>query len=230
MPEATAPRRGYRYYDLIVASFVAVLLISNIASTKILALGPLSFDGGTLLFPIGYIFGDILTEVYGYARGRRVIHAGFVANLVMALFLALVGALPSAEGWNNQYAYTVILGLTPRIVSASLVAYLAGSFCNSWVLSRLKVRTRGRWLWLRTIASTLVGEGIDTLLFVSIAFVGILPNALLTAVFVSNYLFKVGLEVVMTPLTYRVVNGLKRAEGEDYYDVGTDYSPFSTRI
>jgi uncharacterized integral membrane protein (TIGR00697 family) len=122
------------------------------------------------------------------------------------------------------------LGMTPRIVSASLVAYLAGSFCNSWVLSRLKVRTRGRWLWLRTIASTLVGEGIDTLLFVSIAFVGILPNALLTAVFVSNYLFKVGLEVVMTPLTYRVVNGLKRAEGEDYYDVGTDYSPFSTRI
>jgi uncharacterized integral membrane protein (TIGR00697 family) len=231
VPEDSAPRRGgYRYYDLIVASFVAVLLISNIASTKILALGPLSFDGGTLLFPISYIFGDILTEVYGYARGRRVIHAGFVANLVMALFLALVGALPSAEGWNNQSAYEAILGMTPRIVTASLVAYLAGSFSNSWVLARLKVRTRGRWLWLRTITSTLVGEGIDTLLFVSIAFVGILPNTLLTAVFVSNYLFKVGLEVVMTPLTYRVVNGLKRAEGEDFYDTNTDYSPFSTRI
>jgi hypothetical protein len=227
---SSARRRAYRYYDLIVAAFVAVLLISNIASTKILALGPLSFDGGTLLFPVSYIFGDILTEVYGYARGRRVIHAGFVANLGMALFLALVGALPPAEGWTNQSAYEAILGMTPRIVTASLVAYLAGSFSNSWVMARLKVRTKGRWLWLRTISSTLLGEGIDTLLFVTIAFVGVLPNALLTAVFLSNYLFKVGLEVVMTPVTYRVVRGLKRAEGEDFYDYDTDLNPLSTRI
>ncbi|MHB1318197.1 MAG: queuosine precursor transporter, partial [Anaerolineae bacterium] len=173
---------------------------------------------------------DILTEVYGYARGRRVIHAGFVANLGMALFLALVGALPSAEGWTHQPAYEAILGMTPRIVTASLVAYLAGSFSNSWVMARLKVRTKGRWLWLRTISSTLLGEGIDTLLFVTIAFVGVLPNALLTAVFLSNYAFKVGLEVVMTPVTYRVVHGLKRAEGEDYYDYDTDLNPLSTRI
>lgn len=224
------PRRAYRYYDLIFAAFVAVLLVSNIASTKILALGPFSFDGGTLLFPVSYIFGDILTEVYGYARGRRVIHAGFVANLAMALFLALVGALPPAEGWTNQPAYEAILGMTPRIVTASLVAYLAGSFCNSWVMARLKVRTKGRWLWLRTISSTLLGEGVDTLLFVTIAFVGALPNALLTAVFISNYLFKVGLEVVMTPVTYRVVRGLKRGEGEDFYDYDTDLNPLSTRL
>ena len=230
MSEGATTSQSYRYYDLIVAAFVAVLLISNIASTKILALGPLNFDGGTLLFPVSYIFGDVLTEVYGYARGRRVIHAGFLANLGMALLLALVGALPPAEGWNNQRAYQAILGMTPRIVTASLVAYLAGSFSNSWVMARLKIRTRGRWLWVRTIGSTLVGEGIDTLLFVAIAFVGVLPNALLASVFYSNYVFKVGLEALMTPVTYRVVNGLKRAEGQDFYDYDTDFSPFSTRL
>jgi queuosine precursor transporter len=228
--ESITPRRAYRYYDLIFAAFVAVLLISNIASTKILALGPLTFDGGTLLFPISYIFGDILTEVYGYARGRRVIHGGFVAALVMALTLALVGALPPAEGWENQPAYEAILGQTPRIVSASLVAYLAGSFSNSWIMARLKIRTRGRWLWVRTIASTLVGEGIDTALFVAIAFGGVLPNALLLSVAISNYIFKVGIEVLLTPVTYRVVHGLKRVEDEDFYDYGTDFSPFKTDV
>jgi len=224
------PRRGYQYYDLIAVAFVSVLLVSNVASTKVLALGPFSFDGGTLLFPISYIFGDVLTEVYGYARGRRVIHAGFVANLGMALFLALVGALPPAQGWANQAAYETILGMTPRIVSASLVAYFAGSFANAWVLARLKVRTMGRWLWLRTITSTIVGEGIDTLLFVAIAFVGVLPQALRRDVFFSNYVFKVALEVMMTPVTYRVINGLKKAEGVDYYDLDTDWTPFSTRV
>lgn len=222
-------RTGYRYYDLIMAAFVAVLLVSNVASSKILRLGPFSFDGGTLLFPVSYIFGDVLTEVYGYARSRRVIWAGFAAALGMALILMLVGALPPAEGWENQPAYDAILGLTPRIVAASLIAYWAGSFSNSWVMARLKLATRGRWLWLRTISSTLVGEGVDTLLFVLIAFYGALPGALLLAVIVSNYVFKCGLEALMTPVTYRVVNGLKRAEREDYYDADTNFSPFALR-
>jgi hypothetical protein len=224
-----SPRSPYRYYDLIMASFVAVLLISNVASSKILMLGPFSFDGGTLLFPVSYIFGDVLTEVYGYARSRRVIWAGFGAALLMALVFILVGALPPAEGWENQAAYDAILGLTPRIVAASLIAYWSGSFSNSWVMARLKLVTRGRWLWLRTISSTLVGEGIDTLLFVLIAFYGELPGALLLTVIVSNYVFKCGLEAIMTPVTYRVVNGLKHAEHEDYYDVDTNLSPFALR-
>ena len=222
--------RVYRYYDLIMASFVAVLLISNVASTKILVLGPFTFDGGTILFPISYIFGDILTEVYGYARSRRVIWVGFAANLLMALVFALVGALPPAEGWEHQQAYEAILGITPRIVAASLVAYFAGSFSNSWVMAKRKVLTSGRWLWTRTIASTLVGQGIDTALFVVLAFYGILPTALLTSIVISNYVFKCALEATVTPITYQVVNGLKRAENEDYYDIETDMTPFSVDV
>ncbi len=223
-------QRVYRYYDLIMASFVAVLLISNVASTKILVLGPFTFDGGTILFPISYIFGDILTEVYGYARSRRVIWAGFAANLLMAMVFALVGALPPAAGWEHQEAYEVILGITPRIVLASLVAYFAGSFSNSWVMAKMKVLTSGRWLWTRTIASTLVGQGIDTALFVVLAFYGILPTALLTSIVISNYVFKCALEATVTPITYKVVNGLKRAENEDYYDIETDMTPFSVDV
>jgi queuosine precursor transporter len=228
MPDTS--QRVYRYYDLIMASFVAVLLISNVASTKILVLGPFTFDGGTILFPISYIFGDILTEVYGYARSRRVIWVGFAANLLMALVFALVGALPPAAGWEHQEAYEAILGITPRIVLASLVAYFAGSFSNSWVMARMKVLTSGRWLWTRTIASTLVGQGIDTALFVALAFYGILPTALLTSIVISNYVFKCALEATVTPITYRVVNGLKRAENEDYYDIETDMTPFSVDV
>jgi queuosine precursor transporter len=223
-------QRVYRYYDLIMASFVAVLLISNVASTKILVLGPFTFDGGTILFPISYIFGDILTEVYGYARSRRVIWAGFAANLLMALVFALVGALPPAEGWEHQHAYEAILGITPRIVMASLVAYFAGSFSNSWMMARMKVLTSGRWLWTRTIASTLVGQGIDTALFVVLAFYGVLPTALLISIVISNYVFKCALEATVTPITYQVVNGLKRAENEDYYDIETDMTPFSVDV
>lgn len=230
MTQGTTAPRAYRYYDLIMAAFVTVLLVSNIASTKILKLGPFTFDGGTILFPISYIFGDVLTEVYGYARGRRVIHVGFVANIGMVLVLALVGALPPAEGWEHQAAYEAILGMTPRIVVASLVAYFAGSFSNSWVLARMKVMTQGRWLWTRTIASTLVGEGVDTALFVLIAFGGVLPWPLLWSVMASNYVFKCGIEALMTPITYRVVNGLKRAEREDYYDYDTNFSPFVTKL
>jgi uncharacterized integral membrane protein (TIGR00697 family) len=224
-----ARKRGYKYFDLVMALFVAVLLISNIASSKILTLGPFTFDGGTLLFPISYIFGDILTEVYGYRRSRRVIWVGFACAALMAGVLALVGALPPAEGWDNQAAYEAILGTTPRIVLASLIAYFAGEFSNSYTLAKMKVLTRGRWLWTRTIGSTLVGEAVDTLLFVTIAFAGILPWSLFWSIIISNYLFKCGLEAAMTPLTYRITNFLKREENEDVYDTDTDFNPFKLR-
>jgi uncharacterized integral membrane protein (TIGR00697 family) len=218
--------QGYRYFDLIMALFVAVLLISNIASSKILQLGPFTFDGGTLLFPISYIFGDILTEVYGYRRSRRVIWVGFGSAALMAGVLAVVGALPPAEGWEYQEAYEAILGTTPRIVLASLIAYFAGEFSNSYVLAKMKILTQGRWLWTRTIGSTLVGEGVDTLLFVTIAFAGILPWRLFWSIVISNYVFKVGLEAAMTPITYRVTGFLKRTENVDVYDTDTDFNPF----
>lgn len=223
-------RRPYRYFDLIMVGFVSTLMISNIASSKILDLGFFTFDGGTLLFPIAYILGDVVTEVYGYIRARRVIWAGFGANLLMALVLMLVGVLPPAEGWEHQQAYEAILGATPRIVLGSLIAYWVGSFANSWLMAKMKILTRGRWLWTRTIASTLVGEGIDTVLFVLIAFYGVLPQATLTAVIVSNYIFKCAVEALITPITYRVVNGLKRAEQEDYYDYDTDFNPLKLNI
>ncbi len=222
-------RRASRYFDLVMALFVAVLLISNVASSKILKLGPLTFDGGTILFPLSYIFGDILTEVYGYARSRRVIWVGFICAALSALIFGVVGLLPAAPGWEAQDAYMAILGQTPRIVLASLIAYFAGEFSNSYVLARLKIVTRGRWLWLRTISSTLVGEGVDTLLFVAIAFAGAQPAALLVSVIISNYIFKCGIEALATPLTYQVVRFLKRVEGEDHYDVGTDFNPFRLR-
>ena len=218
---------GYRYYDLVLAAFVAVLLISNIASTKILLLGPFTFDGGTILFPISYIFGDILVEVYGYARARRVIWAGFAFLGLMAGVLWIVGSLPAAPGWENQEAYLRILGQTPRIVAGSLLGYACGSFSNSVVMALLKVRTRGRWLWLRTIGSTVVGEGVDTLAFCLVAFAGVLPWNTLWLVVVSNYVFKVGIETLATPLTYAVTGYLKRGEGVDVYDYDTNLSPFS---
>lgn len=218
--------RRHRYFDLIMALFVAVLLISNVASTKIMRLGPFTFDGGTILFPVSYIFGDILTEVYGYRRSRRVIWTGFVCTGLMALVLTIVGALPPAEGWDNQAAYQTILGQTPRIVMGSLIAYFAGEFSNSYTLAKMKIWTGGRWLWTRTIGSTLIGEGVDTLLFVIIAFAGTMPGALLWSIIISNYLFKVGVEAAMTPVTYRVAGFLKRVEQEDVYDIGTDFNPF----
>jgi len=217
----------YRAFDLIMALFVAVLLISNVASSKIVRLGPLSFDGGTLLFPLSYIFGDILTEVYGYARSRRVIWVGFLSALLLAGTLALVGWLPAAADWAGQDAYRAILGQTPRIVLGSLVAYFAGEFANSYTLARLKLRTRGRLLWLRTIASTLVGQAVDTGLFVVIAFAGVLSPSLLASVVVSNYVFKVAVEAAATPVTYKVVDHLKRVEGVDHFDWSTNFSPFA---
>jgi len=229
--EATSPRgeRLYRWIDLVTAAFVAVLLISNIASTKILLLGPFTFDGGTILFPLAYIFGDVLTEVYGYSRSRRVIWTGFFWVLSAAAVFALVDWLPPAPGWDLQSSFHAILGQTPRIVVASLIAYFAGEFSNSFIMAKMKLATRGKWLWTRTIGSTLVGQGVDTALFLGIAFLGVLPPDLLLSVFISNYIFKVGVEALFTPVTYRVTNFLKRSEREDYYDVGTDFNPFSMR-
>ena len=199
-PEAPT-RRGYRYFDLVMAAFVAVLMISNVASTKILDLGWFTFDGGTLLFPISYIFGDVLTEVYGYSRSRRVIWTGFAAAALMAGVFALVGALPADPTWGLQGAYDAILGQTPRIVAGSLVAYFAGSFSNAWVMAKMKLLTQGRWLWTRTVASTIVGEALDTVVFVLLPLrrIGRLAPP---AHHPLNYVFKVGLEALMTPATY----------------------------
>ncbi|MDA8218427.1 MAG: queuosine precursor transporter [Dehalococcoidales bacterium] len=222
-----ADRHNYRYLDLVMAAFVAVLIVSNIASTKIVELGPLTFDGGTLLFPLAYIFGDVLTEVYGYSRSRRVIWTGFFWLAVTAVVLGVVDALPAAPGYELQDSFHAVLGQTPRIVLASLIAYFAGEFANSYVLAKLKLLTRGRFLWSRTIGSTLVGQGIDTSIFLAVAFWGVLPTWLLGAVFVSNYVFKVGVEVLFTPITYYVVGQLKHLEAEDYYDWKTNFNPFA---
>jgi uncharacterized integral membrane protein (TIGR00697 family) len=204
-----------------------VLIVSNIASTKILTVGPFTFDGGTLIFPLSYIFGDILTEVYGYRRSRRVIWTGFGCLVLVAVTLGIVDALPPASDWGLQDAFHLILGQTPRIVVASLIAYWAGEFANSFVLAKAKLWTRGRFLWTRTISSTLVGEGVDTVVFILIAFLGLLPNSLLWAIFVSNYVFKVGVEVLFTPVTYQLVALLKRAENEDFFDWNTNFNPLA---
>lgn len=218
--------KSFKYLDVITALFVAVLLISNVTSTKILDLGPFTFDGGTLLFPLSYIFGDILTEVYGYGRSRKVIWLGFISALLMAITFMVVGVLPPAADWPYQTAYEQILGLTPRIVLASLVAFFAGEFSNSFVLAKLKILTRGRWLWTRTIGSTLVGQLVDTALFIVIAFSGLMPGSLLLTLVVSNYVFKCGVEALLTPVTYWLTGWLKQHEGVDHYDFDTDFNPF----
>ncbi len=236
-------QRSYRYYDLIMALFVSVLLISNIASSaKIVDWGvsmgplPLAFDGGTLLFPISYIFGDVLTEVYGYRRSRRVIWAGFGAAGLMAVTLWLVGRMPGETTWRSyagQQAYNAILGgvSSGGIIVASLVAYFSGEFSNSFVLAKMKLLTKGRWLWTRTIGSTLVGEGVDSALFVTIACLfGVFPWQIALTLIVTNYIFKVGIEVIATPLTYQIIGLLKHAEQEDYYDYNTDFNPFQLEV
>ncbi len=216
----------YRYFDLITGLFVAVLLISNIASSKIVQIWRFTFDGGTILFPLSYIFGDILTEVYGYRRGRRVIWIGFFCAILMSLTLSLIGLIKPASGWEYQEAYMAILGQTPRIVTGSLIAYFAGEFSNSYILAKMKILTKGRWLFTRTIGSTMVGEGIDTIIFVIIAFLGVYSNRMILLIIISNYIFKVSLEVVFTPITYKVVGFLKRAEKVDWFDYKTNFNPF----
>lgn len=205
---------------------MAVLLISNITATKLVELFGFPFDGGTLLFPLSYIFGDILTEVYGYARSRRIIWLGFLCNALAVLTFSAVSALPPAQVWPHQEAFVTILGVVPRIVLASFIAYLAGEFSNSFVLAKLKIATKGRFLWVRTIGSTLIGQAADTLIFCIVAFMGTIPLHDLALMIVFNYIFKCGTEIVLTPVTYAVVGYLKRTERVDFYDIGTRFNPF----
>lgn len=226
----TAQRRGYRYYDLVLAGFVTVYLCSNlIGPAKAVEVAGFTFGAGVLFFPISYIFGDILTEVYGYARARRVIWAGFGAMVFASLMATVVVALPPAPGWPFQEAYATVFGQTPRIVLASLIAFFAGEFANSYVLARMKVWMEGRRLWMRTIGSTIVGEGVDSLIFYPVAFLGVWDGALVVTVMLTNYALKVLVEVAMTPVTYKVVGWLKNVENEDHYDRKTDFNPFTLK-
>ena len=233
----TAPHRQYRYYEFVMAAFVTVLVCSNligpakIAQVDLPLLGAVTFGAGVLFFPISYVFGDILTEVYGYARSRRVIWAGF-GGLAFASFMAwVVVALPPAPYWQNQAAYEIAFGSAPRIALASLVAFLCGEFVNSYVLAKMKVWTSGRWLWTRTIGSTIFGEGVDSLLFYPLAFYGggLIPDERLPGIMLVQLLGKVGVEILFTPVTYKLVAALKRAEHEDYYDRNTDFNPFTLK-
>jgi queuosine precursor transporter len=215
--------KSYKYLDIITALFVSVLIISNIASTKILLFWKFTFDGGTLLFPLSYIFGDVLTEVYGYKKSRKVIWTGFFCLLLMAITLMIVIALPPAKDWPYQEAFKNILGLTPRIVIASLIAFWAGEFSNSYVLAKMKILTKGKYLWTRTIGSTLIGEALDSVIFCTIAFIGVFS---IIPIIISNYIFKCGIEIIFTPITYKIVKFLKKKENVDYYDLKTDFKPF----
>jgi queuosine precursor transporter len=231
---ADAVRRdGFRYFDFVMAAFVAILLLSNvIGAAKLATLWGYTFGAGILFFPLGYVIGDVLTEVYGYARARRCIWAGFAALIFMAFMSWVVVSLPPAEGWTNQPAYDAVFGQVPRIVFASVVAFWAGEFVNSIVLAKLKVITQGRYLWTRTISSTLFGQGVDSLLFYPLAFWGASgwTNDAVLTVMVTNWALKVLWEIVLTPVTYAVVGFLKRAEGVDVFDESTDFTPFSAKV
>jgi queuosine precursor transporter len=208
--------------------FIACLIVANIIAVKLVNLGGLVLPAAVIIFPLSYLFGDVLTEVYGFARARLVIWLGFVCNAVVVLAILAAGALPGAALWaaGDQAAYDRILGFTPRLLLASFLAYLVGEFANSVVLSRLKVATGGRWLWLRTISSTIVGEGLDSLVFISVAFWGTLGMDL-PATILTQWLFKTAYEVVATPLTYLIIGWLKRIEGVDHFDRGGDYNPLA---
>jgi uncharacterized integral membrane protein (TIGR00697 family) len=220
------PPTNFRYYDVIACLFVAVLIISNIASAKVSHIGPFDFDGGTVLFPIAYIFDDILTEVYGYAKSRRIIWLGFFCLITFAVTLGVVQYLPPAPGWTDQAAYEAIVGFVPRIVLASMTAYWMGEFLNSFVLAKMKLWTNGKYLWTRTVGSTIAGEAVDTVTFTSIAFLGVLPLAVVLNIMATIYVFKVLYEIIATPLTYKIIHFLKKSEGVDYYDRGTNFTPF----
>ena len=226
--QPTSLRKKYKYYDLIMAAFVTVLLCSNIiGAEKVVSLFGFTFGAGILFFPISYFFNDVLTEVYGYARSRKVVWAGFAGLGFASIMSAVVVALPPAQGWIHQDAYEVVFGQTTRIVIASLTAFFCGEFANSYVLAKMKVFTEGKFLWMRTIGSTIAGEAVDSIIFYPIAFYGFWPNELLIKVMITNYILKVTWEVVATPVTYRVVNFLKRKENEDYFDKNTNFTPFS---
>lgn len=230
--------RPLRHYDMVMAAFVAILLLSNLigaskpAVVELPGIGPWTFGAGVLFFPVSYIIGDILTEVYGYARARRVIWTGFAALIFMAFMAWVVVALPPAPGWPGQAAYESVFGNSWRIVLASMVAFWAGEFANSFVMARMKLWTRGKYLWTRTIGSTAVGQGLDSLIFYPLAFYGLAgwPIEQLWQVVVSQFVIKVAWEALLTPVTYVVINRLKRSEGLEVFDEKTDFTPFKAGV
>lgn len=229
---------NFRYFDFVMAAFVAIILLSNVlgagkvAQVWVPGVGYWPFGAGILFFPVSYVIGDVLTEVYGYARARRVIWAGTVSLLFMAFMSWVVVALPPAPDWTNQPAYEAIFGQVPRIVLASIVAFWAGEFVNAFVLARMKLWTRGHHLWSRTIGSTVAGQGVDSLIFYPLAFWGAAgwTNTLVLQVLVTQWILKVSWEVVLTPLTYAIVGFLKRSEGVDVFDEATDFTPFAAKV
>lgn len=229
----TEPRndisRRSKYFIFIAILFVTVLMISNTVAVKIVQIGSFSFAGAILIFPISYIFGDVLTEVYGYKATRKIVWSGFASLVLMVLAYWFVQVLPGAPFWQNQNAYDLILGNVPRIVLGSMVAYFVGELSNSYVMSKMKIWSNGKYLWTRTVGSTVVGEGVDSIIFNIIAFLGVFPFSAVLVLIVSAYIAKVVFEVIATPVTYMIVRWLKKAEGIDIYDRGINYNPFSLK-
>lgn len=215
------------WFIIVVALFVTCLITANIIAVKLISVFGLVLPAAIIIFPISYILGDVLTEVYGYRQARRVIWLGFSCNLILVVAVWLAQLLPGASFWDGQAAYERILGYTPRILAASFVAYLVGEFSNSFVLAKMKIATNGRWLWTRTIGSTLVGQGLDSLVFITLAFGGTIPLSALASAIITQWLAKSIYEATVTPVTYKVVNFLKRQEGLDVYDYDTQFSPFA---
>lgn len=221
----------FRSFDVVMAAFVAILLLSNlIGAAKLATIWGYTFGAGILFFPVSYVIGDVLTEVYGYARARRCVWVGFGAMIFMAFMSWVVVAMPPADGWPNQAAYESVFGSTWRIVLASIIAFWAGEFVNSFVLAKMKVMTKGKYLWSRTIGSTFFGQAVDSLIFYPLAFLGIWETSQVVTVMITNWLLKVVWEAVLTPVTYAAVGWLKRHEGVDLYDEGTNFSPFKTQL
>jgi uncharacterized integral membrane protein (TIGR00697 family) len=223
-------RKFSALFVIVAGAFVATLLVANVVAGRLVSVAGLALPGGVVVFPLTYLFGDVLTEVYGFRRSRLVIWTGFAANLMAVLVYAAVTALPAPAFWHGAAAYDAVLGVTPRVGASSMLAYFAGEFANSAVLSKMKLLTGGRWLWTRTIGSTAVGEGIDTLIFITGTFLGSVPASVLGQMIAAQYAWKVLYETAATPLTYAVVGWLKRVEGVDAFDHGVRYTPFSLEV
>jgi uncharacterized integral membrane protein (TIGR00697 family) len=216
----------FRYLDALTTAFVVVLLVSNLLAQKVIRVGPWETSGAMVLFPITYIFGDIFTEIYGYAASRRAIWLGFFGTALLYAVSAIVIALPADPDWHNQAAFITVFGILPRVLISSLIAFWAGEFANSFTMAKLKLLTKGRWLWTRTVGSTVVGQLVDTTLVITILFAGKFPVHKLAVIIVEGYLLKVAYEVLATPLTYLIIHSLKRAEGVDTFDTHTNFNPF----
>ena len=225
----SGPTQRYKYLDALTTAFVVILLVSNLVAQKICLIGPFAISGATFLFPVTYIFGDVFTEVYGFGASRRAIWLGFFGTALLYLMGAITIALPPAPGWHNQQAFSVVFGFIPRILSASLIAFLFGEFANSYTMARLKLFTKGSMLWTRTIGSTIVGQAVDTTVVIVLTFVGVVPLKTLGNMIVTGYLLKVGYEVLATPLTYIVINWLKKTEQVDAFDWHENFNPFTLR-